>query len=246
VDGISLRRKIGSPKPRSAARNVPNVPVRFILKHAVRQLAKSPGFTIVSILMLALGIGMSTSTFSITNSVLLSSMPFPNSEELVQIFGTSAQSQMMPHSPANYCDLEESSSSFASVAAFVPDGTNVAEPGHPPEEEFCLTVTANFLPILGVQPFLGRGFTADEDQPSKKDNVAILTYTCWRHRFGADPKILGKTLRVGLDNCTVIGSCPLALTRRRLGQVVRLSCRLPGGQTSRMRGTQNGSAQSHV
>jgi putative ABC transport system permease protein len=180
----------------------------LVLKYAVRRLVKSPGFTIVSVVMLALGIGMSTSTFSITNSVLLSSMPFPNSDELVQIFSTSAQYQMMPHSPANYFDLETASSSFVRVAAFVPDGINVAEPGHPPEEQFCLTVTANFLPILGVQPFLGRGFTPDEDQPSKKDNVALLTYTYWRQRFGADPKVIGKMLRIGLDNCTVIGVLP--------------------------------------
>jgi predicted permease len=182
--------------------------VLLILKYALRQLAKSPAFTGVSVVMLALGIGMSTSTFSIANSVLLSSMPFPDSGRLMRIFSTSSQSQMMEHSPGNFLDIRAANlPSFSGIAGFVPQNLNVAEPGQPPEQQFGLSVTANFLTILGVQPFLGRGFALDEDQPGK-GAVVILTDSYWRQRFAADPKIIGRTLRVGVDNLTVIGILP--------------------------------------
>jgi putative ABC transport system permease protein len=159
--------------------------------------------------MLALGIGMSTSTFSITNAVLLSSMPFADGDRLMRIFSTSERSQMMEHAPGNFMDIWRSLASFSSVAAFVPSNSNVAEPGQPPELQYGMEVTANFLTTLGVQPILGRGFAPDEDQPGK-DNVVILTDSYWRHRFAADPKIIGKTLRIGTANNTVIGVLPPA------------------------------------
>jgi len=177
------------------------------LRHSVRRLAKSPGFTVVSVVMLALGIGMSTSTFSITNGVLLSSMPFPDSDRLLRIFSTSTQSQSMEHAPGNFMDIRASLTSFSSVAAYVPMNLNVAEPGLPPEQQFGMDVTSNFLTTLGVQPFIGRGFAPDEERPGK-DAVAILTDSYWRHRFAADPKIVGKTLRIGTVNRTVIGVLP--------------------------------------
>jgi putative ABC transport system permease protein len=185
----------------------PSHPVLSALKFAARRLAKSPGFTVVSVVMLALGIGMSTSTFSITNSVLLSSMPFPEGDRLMRIFTTSTHSQTMEHAPGNFMDIWRSLASFSSIAAFVPSNSNVAEPGQPPELQYGMEVTANFLTTLGVQPFLGRGFAPDEDQPGK-DSVVILTDSYWRRRFASDPKIVGKTLRIGTANCTVIGVLP--------------------------------------
>jgi predicted permease len=181
--------------------------VYLIFKYALRQLAKSPGFTCVSVVMLALGIGMSTSTFSITNSVVLSTMPFPAQDQLVQLFGSSTHSQMMPHSPGDFLDIRSAVTSFSNVVGIVPRNANVAVPGQPPEVQFGISVTSNFLPTLGVQPILGRGFAADEDQPGK-GAVVILTNTYWRRQFGADPKVIGSTLRVGIDNLTVIGVLP--------------------------------------
>ena len=186
-----------------------------MLRYAFRQLAKSPGFSVVAVLMLALGIGMSTSTFSVTNSVLLSAMPFPHEEQLVRIYNTSAQSQMMDHAPGNFLDLRAAATCYSSIAAFVPSASNVAEPGQPPEQQFGLTVTANFLSTLGVQPNLGRGFAEDQDQPGKGD-VVILTDSYWRRRFAADPKIIGKTLRIGIANHTVIGVLPPGLDKTLL------------------------------
>ena len=89
--------------------------------HAARRLWRSPAFTCVSLTMLALAIGISTSTFSITNAVLLGSMPFPDSGRLVRVFGTSAQSQMIDHSPGNFLDIRAASlASFTGVAGYVP------------------------------------------------------------------------------------------------------------------------------
>jgi len=181
--------------------------MRFTLKYALRQLAKSPGFTVIAIGMLALGIAMSTSTFSITNSVLLRAMPFPESHQLVRIFRTSPVSQMMAHSPGNYLDIRAAATSFSNVAAYYPQVANLTEAGQPPEQVFGINVSANFLPTLGVQPFLGRNFTADQDQPGKGD-VVLLTNSYWMRRFAGDPKVLGKILRVGTDNLTVIGVLP--------------------------------------
>ena len=179
----------------------------FTLKYAFRQLARSPGFTFVSIVMLALGIAMSTSTFSITNSVLLRSLPFPDSGQLVRIFRTSPESQDQAHSPGNFLEIKASAASFSNIAAYYTTGGNIAEPGQPPEQAWGLKVTATFLPTLGIQPFLGRGFSADQDQPGKAD-VMILTNSYWLKRFAGDPKVIGRTLRVGIDNLTIIGVLP--------------------------------------
>jgi putative ABC transport system permease protein len=181
--------------------------MRYTLKYALRQLVKSSGFTLVAIVMLALGIAMSTSTFSITNSVLLRAMPFPDSQQLVRIFRTTAEFDSLAHSPGNFLDLKAAATSFSNMAAYYPTGGNLAEPGQPPEQAYGLKVTATFLPTLGIQPFLGRGFAPDEDQPGK-GNVMILTHSYWMKRFAGDPKVIGRTLRVGIDQLTVIGVLP--------------------------------------
>ena len=178
-----------------------------MLKYAVRQLLKAPGFSVVAIIMLALGIGMSASVFSVVKSVLLSSMPFADSERLVRIYSTSAESQMLPHSPGNFLDIRNAATSFSGIAGFIPQNANVAEPGKAPEQVFGLSATANFLTTLGLQPFLGRGFAPDEDQPGK-GTVMLLTDRYWRQKFAADPKILGRRLRVGTDTLTVVGILP--------------------------------------
>jgi predicted permease len=178
-----------------------------LFTHALRRLARSPGFTIVSVVMLALGIGMSTSTFSITNGVLLSRMPFPDSERLMRIYGTSARSQMMKHSPGNFLDIRAAATSFSSIVGCNDVEDNLSRPGEPPENQWGIAVTANFLPTLGIQPRMGRGFAPDQDRPGKGD-VILLTDSLWRRQFGGDPGILGQTLRVGPGMRTVIGILP--------------------------------------
>lgn len=177
------------------------------LRFALRTLAKLPGFTAVAVLTLALGIGMSTSSFSITNTMLLRTLPHPEGGRLARIFRTSPQSQTLPHAPANFLDLKARSTSFTDMAAFWIDTCSLAEPGQPAQQVFCLYASPDFFPTLAVQPALGRGFRPEEDQPGKGP-VVILCHRAWVRRFGGDPAALGRTVRLNGENLTVIGVLP--------------------------------------
>jgi predicted permease len=176
------------------------------LKFALRQLAKSPGFTAIALITLALGIGLNTSMFSILN-VLLFQMPYPDSGRLVRVCRTSPQSQMWPHSPANFLDHQTQNHVFTRMAAANWANFILTESGAPAEQLHGLTVTADLFPCLGIQPELGRWFTADEDQPGR-NQVVILTHELWAGRFAADPKIIGRTLRLNGESVTVVGVMP--------------------------------------
>ncbi len=131
------------------------------LKHAVRSLLKSPGFTVVALLTLALGIGVNSSAFSVVNALLFAT-PYPADEQLVRLYRTSPQSPRWPHSVANLLDHRTHNTVFERVAAFNWSSYNLAESGAPAERLRGLNVTPDFFPLLGVQPELGRWFTAAE------------------------------------------------------------------------------------
>ena len=177
------------------------------LRFAFRQLAKSPGFTTVAVLMLALGIGLSTSSFSMANAFLLRNVPYPEADRLVRIFVTSRQSQTGGHAPGNAIDLRETATSFSAVALYNGDNYSLGEPGQPAEQVFGMAVTADFFDLLGVQPALGRGFVAGEDQP-EKPSVIVLTHRAWIRRYAGDANIIGRTIRVNTQPYTVIGVLP--------------------------------------
>lgn len=175
--------------------------------HALRRLARSPGFAFVSLSILALGVGISTSAFSITNVALLRAMPLPEGDRLVRVFRTARESPSLMHSPGNFLDLRAASTSFSGMAAFYPSNGNISEKGQIPEQVWGEEVTANFLTMLQVQPFLGRNFTPDEDQPGKP-GVIILGYAFWKRKFNGDPNVLGRVLQVNSVSNTVIGVLP--------------------------------------
>jgi hypothetical protein len=177
------------------------------LRFALRTLAKAPGFTAVAVLTLALGIGMSTSSFSVTNTFLLRTLPYPEGDRLVRIFRTSPQSQTWSHAPGNYLDIKAGSTSFTNLAAYYGDNCSLTEPGQPAQQAVCLYISPAFLPTIGVQPALGRGFSPEEDQPGK-DLVVILSHRMWVRRFASDPAVIRRTLRVNGENLTVIGVLP--------------------------------------
>jgi putative ABC transport system permease protein len=177
------------------------------LKFALRQLAKSPGFTAVAVLMLALGIGLSTSSFSMANAFLLRNVPYPDADRLVRIFATSRQSQTGSHSPANAIDLRETATSFSAVVLYNGDNYSLGEPGQPAEQVFGMAATADFFNLLGVQPALGRGFVAGEDQPDKPA-VIVLSYRAWVRRYASDPHVIGRTIRVNTQPYTIVGVLP--------------------------------------
>ena len=177
------------------------------LRFALRQLAKSPGFTVVAVLTLALGIGLSTSSFSTANAFLLRNVPYPDADRLVRVFGTSRLSQRDGHAPANALELRETARSFSGFALYNNDNYSLGDPGQPAEQVTGLAGTADFFDVLGVQPSLGRGFLPGDDQP-EKPAVIVLTHRAWVRRYAGDAGVIGRTIRVNAQPYTVVGVLP--------------------------------------
>ena len=191
------------------------------LRHGLRMLIKRPGFTAVAVLTLALGIGANTAMFSVLNTYLLRALPYPDSDRLVRVFRTSPHSQSWPHSPGNFFDHRAQNTVFESMAAFNSIRPNLADPGEPAERLQGMAATSDFFHALGVQPALGRTFTAEEHEPGA-DRVAVLSDRFWMSRFGGDPNILGRKVRLdGLD-VTVVGIMPPAFEHPLLWGTVDL------------------------
>ncbi|ACB75159.1 ABC transporter permease [Opitutus terrae] len=176
------------------------------LKFAFRQLLKSPGFTIVSVLTLALGIGLNTSMFSLLDTLLLQPLPFPDKPHLVRIYRTTPQSQTANHTVPDYLELEREAADFATLAAYQAWGMTLEQPDRPSVNLIALRVTASFFPALGLQPELGRYFTADEDHPGNR--AVMLSHATWQAQFGGDPAVIGRTVRIDGEPCTIVGVMP--------------------------------------
>ena len=177
------------------------------LRLALRTLLKSPGFTAIAVLTLALGIGLSTSAFSLTNVLLFRSLPYPASDRLVRVFRTTPQSQQNGHAPGNALDIRAAITTCAPVGLFSYDSLALAEPDQPAVQINAVNFSADFFNLLGVAPAHGRLFAPDEDQPGKSA-VVVLTHRMWTRRFAADPQVIGRTLRINGENATVIGVLP--------------------------------------
>jgi predicted permease len=176
------------------------------LRYAVRMLAKSPGFAAIAILTLALGIGANTALFSVVNGVLLSPLPYPQPDQLVALYSHTAQFTHSSISYPNFLDWQRDNNSFAQIAAYRSDSFNMTGAGEP-ERLRTEMVSADFFSILGVQPVLGRLFTAQDDHAGAAP-VVVLSEAFWRRRFGGSPKILGQSLSLNATPYTVIGVLP--------------------------------------
>jgi len=177
------------------------------LRHAFRTLVKSPGFTVIAVLMLALGIGLSASSFSMANTFLLRNVPYSEPERLVRYFSTSPQFDRGAFSPGNILELRQAVSTVEGVALYTGDWFALGEPGQPAERVQGMTVTPNFFDLIGVRPSLGRAFTADEESADQA-RVAIITQRAWVRRYGSDPSILGRTVRLNSEPYTIVGVLP--------------------------------------
>ena len=173
---------------------------------ALRQLLKSPGFTTIAVLTLAFGIGLNTSMFSLMNLLVLQPLPFPDKDHLVRIYRTTPQSQTADHSATDFLDIGQGVHEFADLAAFRMWSFNLAPVGRPPVNLNSLRVSGNFFAILGIQPELGRVFTADEDRPG--NHVMIISHAAWLAQFGGDPAIIGRTVRIDGEGTTIVGVMP--------------------------------------
>ncbi len=179
------------------------------LQFALRTLLKNPGFALAAVLALALGIGANSAMFSVLDGVLLRQLPFPDSERLVNVWETNLVRNLpkLPATPANYTDWRKQDQVFSSMGAYQAATFNLSTSASEPERYLGAICDSGFFDVLGVQPMLGRVFTADEE-PLGRDGVVILSYGVWRQRFGADPKIIGSTLAFDTKPRTVIAVMP--------------------------------------
>jgi predicted permease len=174
---------------------------------ALRQLRRSPGFTTVALLTLALGIGANTAIFSVINGVLLHPLPFHDPARLMVL--DEKWMPRFPHfeaTPHDFLAWREQSQSFDQLGAFVTMAFNLSE-GDRSERISGARVTANLPEVLGVEPILGRSFTAKEDMTGN-DRVVLLGYNLWKQRFAGDAHVLGSVIRLDDVNFTVIGVMP--------------------------------------
>ena len=145
------------------------------IRLAIRLLARAPGFTIIAILTLALGIGLSASSFSLANVFLLRNIPYPESDRLVRIFRTSPESRTLNHATGNAIDIRESATSFEGLALFNGDAYSLGEPGQPAQQVSGVSATADFFRLMRLQPIHGRGFAPGDDEPGAA-RVAVISH----------------------------------------------------------------------
>ena len=177
------------------------------LRYGARMLLKQPGFTVVAVIALALGIGANTAIFSVVNAILLRPFNYKDSERLVQINHNYPKLDLKASvSASGYTHYRENADSFEEVTAGTGWPVNLTESGDP-ERLQGMAVTHTFFPTLGVDAARGRIFTADEDQPGR-NRVVVLTDALWKRRFGSDPNLVGNTIRLNGENYTVLGIMP--------------------------------------
>jgi putative ABC transport system permease protein len=181
------------------------------VRYGVRMLFKSPGFTLIAVFALALGIGANSAIFSVVNAMLLRPLPFPDPDRLVVIWETnpnlSANLRLRNEaSPANFKDWIAQTTSFENIAAFRWDDYNLTG-GDNPEQLLGHPVTVNMFDTLKTRPLLGRTFLPDEGQPSAS-RVVVLSYKLWQRRFGADSGIVNQNITLNGESYTVVGVMP--------------------------------------
>jgi putative ABC transport system permease protein len=180
------------------------------LKYGARMLLRSPSFTIIAVLSLALGIGANTAIFTLIDAVLLRPLPFREAGKLVVVWEEASKIGFPRNTPAwaNFVDWKTQNKVFEDMAVLIGSGFSLTGDGEPERLE-AQAVTANMFPLLGVQPKLGRNFTEAEDQPGGP-RVAILSNGLWQRRFGGDPAMVGREILLDDKKYTVIGVMPAA------------------------------------
>jgi putative ABC transport system permease protein len=178
------------------------------VRYALRLCVRTPGFTMIAVLALALGIGANTAIFTIVNAVLLEPLPFRDPGRLVVMWETNGRRGGRPNvlGPANFLRWRERATAFERTAPFYDYRINLTGSGAP-EEVVGMDVTPDFFPTLGVAPIIGRAF-ADDEGPQGHDAVAVLSYGLWQRRFAGDAGVVGRTIQLNSRSVTVIGVMP--------------------------------------
>ncbi len=177
------------------------------LRFALRQLLKNPGFTTVAVLTLALGIGANTAIFSVINAVLLRPLPFGEAGQLVRIYESRPQANLVqgPISPPTFQDWRSQATVFEGIAAFHGAAPFNLLGGGDPERLRAVHASGNFFSVLRVKPLLGRTFSPENE---RDDRVVVLSEGIWRRRFGGSPEIVGQTINLDKFSYTVLGVMP--------------------------------------
>ena len=177
------------------------------VRYAARSLRRSPGFTLIAMLTLALGIGANTAIFSVVNGVLLRPLAYSNPDRLVMIWGHHEGIGHEAASLPDFLDWREQGTAFEGMAAVANTRFDVTGDGEPERIEAALT-TANFFHVLGVTPALGRAFNPDEET-SGRDRVVVLSHGFWERRFGSRADVVGRTITLSGLPYTVVGIAPV-------------------------------------
>ena len=180
--------------------------LRQDLRYTARTLARTPGFTLTAILVVALGVGANTAVFTVTDFVLIRPLPFPQPERLVKLWERLPGYTEMELAPASYRDWKRMSHSFVAMGAYVPNSVNLVGQGDPERLESA-AVSADLFGLLGIQPMAGRLFTADDDRSGAPGTV-LLSYGLWQAVFGGDIGVMGRKVILDGAPYTVIGVMP--------------------------------------
>jgi len=232
------------------------------LRYSAAALVRNPGFSVVAIITISLGIGANTAIFSVVNGVLLRPLPFDHPEQLVEIRETQLEKgdNEMAVAPADFQYWRKNSQSFSAMAAhYTHISFNLTGNGEP-EKLSSAAVSASFFEVLGVEPYLGRGFRPAEETP-EQNNVVVISHGLWERRFGASPGVVGQSVTLNTRSYTVVGIMPrgfglpsrvdiwtpIALTAEQPGQhsrnLDRIVARLaPGITVARARAEMDGLA----
>jgi len=179
------------------------------IRYGLRTLAKNPGFTMVAVLTLALGIGANTAIFSVVESVLLRPLPYPQPGNLVQIWNTyPPQVPRAALSPGDYADWRQQNASFSEMGCYahISQGFNLTGEGEP-QRVLGSYASAGLFPLLGIRLAAGRYFIAEEDRAGSSP-VVILSHHLWQSRFGGDAAVIGRTIKLDNQRYTVVGVLP--------------------------------------
>jgi len=183
------------------------------LQYAVRQMRKSPGFAVIAILTLAIGIGANTTIFSVVNGVLLNPLPYPHAGRLVVLFHNKPNFTKGSISYLNFLDWQRDNRSFEAIAAYRWGNATLTGSGEP-ENLSGKMVSAGFFEILGVDPLPGRTFTADEDRLGANPTV-MISEGLWKRKFASSPRILGQAIVLDGRPRTIIGIIPASFQLRQ-------------------------------
>jgi len=212
------------------------------LKHGARMLVKNPGFTLVAVASIAIGVGANAAMFSLADGLVLRPLPVPHGDDVVSVSAIAPRandaffSSDSGVSYPDYVDLRESAQSFSGLLAYnVVVSSFANQRNEAAQTKLGLAVSANFFDVLELQPALGRTFRADEDRVPGRDAVVVLAYETWADQFGSDPSVIGRQIRIGGLDFTVVGIAPASFSGMHLALPptfyipIAMTPSLPGG-----------------